>query len=185
MLDRASMNLASNIKQLREARAFTQQKLAKLSNVPRPTIANLESGAANPTLSVLVKIAAALRVTIEELIGAPRSEARFYPAGKLPTRQRGGGFVRKLLPDPIPAMQIDRIELPSGARIPGSAHAPGTREYLICESGDVELGTAGELYRLAAGDLIAFRADQKHSYANRGRRHAVAYSIVVLPPIGT
>ena len=58
----AALNLANNLKQLREARGITQQRMAKVAGIPRPTWANLESGAANPTLGVLVKVAAALSV---------------------------------------------------------------------------------------------------------------------------
>ena len=64
-------NLAGNVRQLRDRRGLTQQQLALLSDIPRPTLASLESGAANPTLSVLTRVAAALQVSIEELIGTP------------------------------------------------------------------------------------------------------------------
>src|SRR4029077_3990077 len=78
MRDAAAFNLANNIRSLREARGLTQQQMAKLSGVPRPTWANLESGAANPTLAVLVRVAAALQIRVEELIGPPKASARFY-----------------------------------------------------------------------------------------------------------
>jgi transcriptional regulator with XRE-family HTH domain len=57
--------------------------------LPRATWANLESGAANPTLAVLDRVATAFQITIEELIAAPRSEAQHYPKGSLPVRLRG------------------------------------------------------------------------------------------------
>lgn len=178
----AAENLASNIKHLRDARSFTQQQLAKLSGVPRPTVANLESGAANPTLGVLVKVAGALQVSIEELIAAPRSAAKHYPRGTLPQRTRGQVTVAKLLPDKIAGMEIERFQLPAGARMTGVPHTPGTREYLTCESGVIDLTASGETWQLEPGDVVAFRGDQNHSYANRSRRVAVAYSVVVLAP---
>src|SRR5437867_2783153 len=52
-------NLGRNIKQLREARTLTQAQLAKVAVLPRATLANLESGAANPTLQVLHRVALA------------------------------------------------------------------------------------------------------------------------------
>lgn len=58
----------------------------------------------------------------------------------------------------------------------------GTREYLACESGQVELVVSGERYELSAGDVVVFRGDQKHSYANRSAKVAIAYSAVVLGP---
>jgi transcriptional regulator with XRE-family HTH domain len=180
--DNTSSNLADNVRQLREARALTQARLAKLSGVPRPTIANLESGGANPTLGVLVRVAGALQVSIEELIGPPRAAARRYPAASLPVRRRGDVSVRRLLPDPMPGLEIDRIELPPGARMVGVPHVAGTREYLTCETGEVELVASGESWRLTPGDVVVFRGDQKHSYANLGARLAVAYSVVAIAP---
>src|SRR5262245_27775647 len=55
-------NLSMNIRQLREARGMTQQQMSRISGIPRPTWANLESGESNPTLSVLVKVANALQI---------------------------------------------------------------------------------------------------------------------------
>ncbi|MDP8998588.1 MAG: helix-turn-helix domain-containing protein, partial [Myxococcota bacterium] len=106
--------LANNVAQLRETRGVTQEQMAKLAGVPRATWAHLESGHANPTLTVLNRCAAALQVTIEELIRAPRSVVKRYPAAALPIRTRGMVTIRKLLPDPIPGMEIDRMELPPG-----------------------------------------------------------------------
>jgi quercetin dioxygenase-like cupin family protein len=78
-------------------------------------------------------------------------------------------------------MEMDRIELPPGGRMPGVPHTPGTREYLTCEkTGQILLVAAGERWHLEAGDVIAFRGDQRHSYGNPGTRPAVGYSVVVL-----
>lgn len=172
--------LGRNVRALREARDLTQAQIAKLAGLPRATWANLESGAANPTLAVLDRVAAAFQVTIEELIAAPRAEARHYPRADLPVRVRGAAEVRKLLPDPIPGMEIDRISLPPRGRMIGVPHTVGTREYLTCEAGEMILVASGEQYRLAAGDVVAFRGDQRHSYVNPGARAAVAFSVVVV-----
>src|SRR3954463_4844525 len=94
-----SKNLARNIRQLRQARGLTQEQLAKLSGIPRPTWANLESGEANPSLAILVKAAAALHVSVEALISPPRSTTQFYPAEKLGERRRGEVRIRPMLPD--------------------------------------------------------------------------------------
>jgi quercetin dioxygenase-like cupin family protein len=64
----------------------------------------------------------------------------------------------------------------------GIPHRLGTREYLACEIGEVELVVSGEKFNLTAGDVIVFRGDQKHSYANRSAKVAVAYSAIVLGP---
>ena len=183
MPDAVPLNLASNIRTLREARGLSQQQMAKLSGVPRPTWANLESGAANPTLSVLVRVAAALQIRLEELIGPPKASARFYRADELPKRARGSVSIRKLLPDALPGFEIERMEFPVGASMVGVPHTPGTREYLLCEQGELQLSAAAEHWRLQPGELVVFRGDQRHSYKNLGSSIAIAYSVVAFAPM--
>jgi transcriptional regulator with XRE-family HTH domain len=178
--DQLAERLGRNVKQLREARGQTQQQIAKLAGLPRATWANLESGAGNPTLSVLTRVADALQVTLEELVATPRAACAFYPRGNLPHRVRGEVTVTKLLPDAIPGMEIDRLELPPGARMTGIPHTPGTREYLTVEAGAIVLVAAGERWQVERGDVVAFRGDQRHSYANPGRVPAIGYSVVAL-----
>jgi transcriptional regulator with XRE-family HTH domain len=172
--------LARNVRQLRESRGLTQGQIARLAGLPRATWGHLETGAANPTLAVLDKVATALQVPIEELTAAPRSLGRLYPKGALRLRRQGDGVVQQLLPDPIPGMLIDRMEIPARGRIPGVPHMPGTREYFTCESGRVELAVSGETHRLQPGDVLVFRGDQRHSYRNPGPETAVGYSVVML-----
>jgi XRE family transcriptional regulator, regulator of sulfur utilization len=183
MEDAAPANLGRNIAQLRQARGLSQQQIAKLAGIPRATWANLESGAANPTLAVLVAVAKALQVRLEELIEPPRRSGRHYPAAALPVRKRGTVTVRKLLPETIAGLEIERMELPPGGAMPGIPHTPGTREYLTCERGQIELSAAGERWQLAPGDVVVFRGDQRHGYRNLGATTAVAYSVVAFAPV--
>jgi len=184
MPEELSRRLGQNVRHLREARGLTQEQMSRLSGIPRATWGHLESGAANPTLSVLHRVALALQVPLEELTSAPRAACRFYPRSSLPTRRQGDAAIRKLLPDPIPGMLVDRMEIAPGGRVTGVPHMPGTREYLTCESGQIVLAVAGEQWRLAVGDVVVFRGDQRHSYANPGAHAAIGYSVVLLAPVG-
>ncbi|MEM9692808.1 MAG: helix-turn-helix domain-containing protein [Myxococcota bacterium] len=175
--------LADNMRQLREARDLTQHQVAKRAGIPRPTWANLESGGANPTLTVLLKVAQALSVSVEELLGPPRPQVQFFPAASLTERRRGRARVRQLLPEGLAGIEIERLALPAGAQMTGVPHTPGTREYLTCEQGIVELTQAGERWSLCPGDVVVFRGDQKHGYRNGGRKPAVAYSVIALAPV--
>ncbi len=175
--------LAHNVRELRLARGFTQVQMAKLAGLPRATWSNLESGSGNPTLTVLHAVCTAFQVSLEEIVAEARANARLYPKGTLPQRTRGMVAVSSLLPDKIPGMQIERLELPVASRMVGVPHTPGTREYLTCESGEIELVASGESFRITAGDVVVFRGDQRHSYANVGRRVAVGYSVVMLRQI--
>jgi len=87
-MDDIRANLGANVRRLRETRGLSQQRMAQLSGIPRPTWASLESGDANPTLSVLARAASALQVSIEEIIGAPKTAARLLPATAIRERKR-------------------------------------------------------------------------------------------------
>src|SRR5882672_3097374 len=82
-------HLADNIKGIRETRGLSQQQISKIAGIPRATWTHLESGAGNPTLAVLIKVANALQVRLDELLAAPRLPARHLRADELPVRQRG------------------------------------------------------------------------------------------------
>jgi transcriptional regulator with XRE-family HTH domain len=178
-------NLARNLRFLRGQREMTQARLAQLAGIPRPTLALMESGDSNPTLAVLARLSTALAVSIDELLSAPHSEVQLFRRGSLPSRTRGAdgsAIVQRLLPDPLPGLDIERIEIRPGGRMTGTPHRPGTREYLTCERGGLKLYAAGEEIELGPGDVVAFQGDQPHTYSNPYRQPAVGYSVIALAP---
>src|SRR5215475_2174123 len=123
-------HLARNLVSLRHARSLTQDALAKAAAVPRSTIANLESGEGNPSLAVLVKVASALGVPIDELLASPRARVRKWTANDIAAQQPGGGVTLKpLVPEPSPNELLLIMEFAPGANMRGTPHLPATREY--------------------------------------------------------
>jgi quercetin dioxygenase-like cupin family protein len=179
-------HLARNLVSLRHTRALTQGALAKAAAVPRSTIANLESGAGNPSLVVLVKVAAALGVPIDELLASPRAMVRRWRAAELATRERGRGVtIRELVPEPVPDEMMELMEFAPGAVMGGTPHLPGTREFFTCLTGQVNLMVAGERYALEEGDVLAFPGNLPHSYQNADALSpARGVSVVVLAKAG-
>jgi transcriptional regulator with XRE-family HTH domain len=183
MTEQLSGNLAANLRYIRSTRSITQSRLAKMASIPRSTIANIECGGGNPTLAVLVAMATALQVSIAELLSPPQSQIRMYPKGSLVVHKRGRSprsVIGKLLPDPIPSMEIDRIFIPAGGGFRGSPHRAGTREYLYCERGTLTLVAGKKRHVLEAGDLCVFQGDQPHQYLNEGDEDAVGFGVVTL-----
>lgn len=181
-----SRNLAHQILELRKNRSLTQGALARLSSVPRSTITQLESGRGNPSLLNLARVAAGLNVTIEELLSPPRPLCQLIRAADLPIerRQNGAALIYKLLPDPLPGMAIDRIELEPAARLGGVPHSGGTKEYLTCIQGEITVYVDAAKHRLSRGDVLAFPGDRPHSYHNTGSGRAAGVSVVALAPAG-
>jgi WS/DGAT/MGAT family acyltransferase len=113
--DRTASHLARNLVSLRHTRALTQDGLAKAAAVPRSTIANLESGDGNPSLAVLVKVAGALGVPIDELLAAKKRAAATLNdvclaavAGALRALARSRGAA----PEPLKAMVPVSVRAP-------------------------------------------------------------------------
>ena len=185
--DNVSAYLADNIIALRKRGELSQGRLADKAGIPRSTVANMESGAGNPSLTNLCKIAAALGVSIEELLSRPRNETSLLRADQVPVQRRSGGKVQvhKLMPDKVRGIEIDRMQFSAGASMGGKPHLQGTKEYLVTLTGSVTVSVGGANWQVDAGDVLAFPGDQKHGYRNSGRGPADALSIVLPLPYPT
>ena len=186
-LDTLSRNLAKNLVSLREKRGLSQNGLAKLSGVPRSTLNHLESGQGNPSLVILAKVSGALQISLEELLATPRATVKLIKAKDIPSRRQGTQgttAIYRLLPDPIPGMEMDRMEYGPGDRKGGIPHVVGTKEYFTCIQGEMTVHVGGQKFRVEPGDVLAFPGDQPHSYQNTGTIRSLCLSVVVLAPIG-
>lgn len=180
MSQNVSAYLAQNIVSLRRVRKMTQQVLASTAGIPRSTLAYIESGSGNPSLKNLTAISEALQVGVETLLSRPRPDCKLIKAGEIPFEIRPGGTeLFKLLPDNIPGMEIDRIEIQPGGKMGGLPHLVNTKEYLTCVAGEVDVQVSGDFYRVHVGDVFAFPGDRAHGYYNRSNELAICFSVVV------
>ena len=173
MIDESSSNLALNVRQLRSARQLSQAQLAELAGIPRPTLAHLESGSANPTLSVLMRLASALQVLIEELVAPPRDSARHYSADELPQRQRGPFWSARQMPAGS-GYRANRSRWRAVHRDSPHRH----RGTLLWAANPLTVG--GHDYVLEEVVLV-FRGDQQHVHDRV--MEAVGVSVVTLAPV--
>jgi transcriptional regulator with XRE-family HTH domain len=182
----AASHLARNLVNLRRTRGLTQDMLAREAGVPRSTVANLESGEGNPSLAVLVKVAQALAVPIDELLASPRAMVRQWSADEVTTRTKGRGVeIRPLVPEPVPDSQMEVMDFAPGALMGGTPHLPGTREFFTCLAGRVRITVAGDAYELATGAVLAFPGNLPHSYQNLdGVAPARGVSVVIFAKAG-
>tara|TARA_R110002094_G_scaffold57631_2_gene68764 strand:+ start:799 stop:1008 length:210 start_codon:yes stop_codon:yes gene_type:complete len=58
----------ARLRKLREAQGWSQEELADRAGLHRTYISSVERGVRNPTITVLAKIAAALGVSLAELL---------------------------------------------------------------------------------------------------------------------
>lgn len=184
MLDRLSANLAQNLRRLREARGLTQQELSEVSGVPRPTLAHLESGGANPTLGVMARVALALSVPMEELVASPRAVLSLHRAETLTETTEEGVSCRELCVDAPSGFGVERLELALKSRAERPAGRSADRTYLACERGEVDVIAGDEQCTLRAGDVALLERGTAFGFSNRGRGAAVVYSVRLGSPLG-
>ena len=60
--------LAGNLRRLRIAKGWSQEKFAFEADIHRTYISDLERGARNPTITIVEKLASSLGVTASELL---------------------------------------------------------------------------------------------------------------------
>lgn len=181
MARKPEQNLAANLVHVRSQKGFSQAQLASVLEIPRATLALLESGSANPTLELLTKLARGLKLSIDELTSVPRTESKLVKAKDVPRdrRSKAGLELRKLLPDRIPATEMDELTLAPDMILTGTPHVEGTREYFACIRGRVMIAVLGETHVLEKGDVFAFPGDKPHSYKNVGTTIAQGISVVL------
>lgn len=139
MADDTSTLLAGNIKRLREESGLSQKALAEQSGVPRPTIAHLESGQANPTLSVVLKVAASLGVSVDGLVDPGEAPVVILSPRTLPVERTSRVRRVKLMSGaPLRDPEVERVTVKAGGRVhlQVSSSAPAV---VVCERGEFSI----------------------------------------------
>lgn len=135
----------------------------------RRSLAQIEAGKANPSLSTLLSIAAGFDTSLVELLSGADEPSITVRADETsaPVLWEGvhGGRARLLVGSEPLELWVWTLEPGDGRR--SDAHRTGSREALLVIEGAVtiEVGAADPV-RLGEGESALFRADEPHSYRN-------------------
>ena len=161
-------NVAANIRRLRAAAGLTLAELAAAARIGKSTLAQLESGRANPNVETLWAIAAALRVPFSRIVEEDRPALRVVRARDVPVMQSAEttGWAGRLLASSHGRGTFDlySLDLEQGKARHADPHHDGVVEHLVVVSGRMRVGPATEPVELGAGDLVTFAADVPHVY---------------------
>lgn len=69
VIRKEAVPITNNIWKIRTEKRLTQAQLAEKLNVQQSTISMIETGERNPSADLLLRMASALGVTVDELIG--------------------------------------------------------------------------------------------------------------------
>jgi transcriptional regulator with XRE-family HTH domain len=154
------------LRALRKQRGVTLERLAEATGISVSTLSRLESGRRRPTLELLLPLARAHRVPLDELVGAPASgDPRVFPR---PMR-RGGSTWLPLTRNPGGVNVFKQIIPPSAdppARLERRVH--DGYEWLYVISGKLRLVLGDDDFTLSAGEAAEFDTRIPHAVSNAG-----------------
>lgn len=95
---RAVERFGKQLQRLRTKRGLTQEQLAVTAGLTRTFVTKMELGQYDPTLSTLVRLAKALRVSVTELLGESVSGSQWWQVGedRFATRSEAEDHARTL-----------------------------------------------------------------------------------------
>jgi rhodanese-related sulfurtransferase/transcriptional regulator with XRE-family HTH domain len=166
--------IADNLRELRKQRGWSLDDLARMMNVSRSLLGQIELGNSAPSVAVVWKIARAFDVPFATMLAtatnAATSVMRKANAKRLVSPD-GRFSSRALFPfEQRAPVEFYELRLGPHSREDAEPHAAGTRENIVVIGGQLELEVANERYTLDEGDAIVFAADVAHAYVNRGNR---------------
>ncbi|HWL52120.1 MAG TPA: XRE family transcriptional regulator [Chthoniobacteraceae bacterium] len=176
--------LGQIIRHERSRQNMTLDDLARLSGVSKGMLSQIEQNKTNPTVTVLLRIAAGLRVEPTRLLPttphAPRvwrtiranDEGYRFPANE-------GCLIRTLSPLDL-EKRIELYELtfqPKGSLI-SEPHYQGTEEILTVVSGRLTVRSGDQENELRKGDSQHYAADVAHRIVNTGSGSASCILLV-------
>ena len=176
--------ISDGIKRLRAQHKLTQTQLAEMAEIPRATLANMESEQSNPSISLVVKVAQALGVSIDDLITKRKSQyVTEIIREDMPVSYQDDGKYVSTRTSPIssPNIHINDVSMMPGCFTKGVPHPEGSHELFLCLEGIAVIEIDGEKYEVEAGNLLYFHGHLPHSYGNQSLKpvHAVAVVFMV------
>ena len=189
LMDRATTALASaigaRVRQERQSRNWTLDRLAELAAVSRRMLINVEQGTVNPSVGTLLRLSDALGIGLPALVEppmpAPVRVTRRGQAAALWTSDAGGRGLLVAGTEPPDVVELWDWTLAPADQHLSDAHTTRTKELIQVQDGNVIVEVGSQSVRLEVGDAIAFPGDVPHSYTNPGEVTA-RFSLAVFEP---
>jgi transcriptional regulator with XRE-family HTH domain len=173
-LDAVLEAVGPRLRAVRQRREATLAQVSQATGISVSTLSRLESGRRRPTLELLLLLAQAHQVSLDELVdapttGDPRIHGRpFKRRGRtiVPlTRRPGGVQAYKMLMPPVPPAQQTELQVHEGY------------EWMYVLSGRVRLILGEHDLVLTAGEVAEFDTHVPHWFGNAGVEPAEILSL--------
>src|SRR3954466_6319919 len=150
------------LRRLRERRGVTLTALAATTGISKSTLSRLESGQRKPSLELLLPLAAAHHLPLDELVGAPRVGD---PRVRLKPRTRNGRLVFPLTQQSS-GMAVWKVVIPPESDRRLRTHAG--YEWLYVLSGEMQLILGENDVTMHPGEVAEFDTRLPHWFGAAG-----------------
>ena len=180
ILDRLNILVSENIKRIRQEKNLSLGDLAKLSDVSKSMLAQIERGEGNPTLSTLWKIANGVQVSFNTLIAQPKLPYKVTKLAEIEPILDMNGELKNysLFSDIENNFSVYQIEVGKEISWISEAHLCGTAEFVIVIQGTLEIKLEEKTFILKKGENLWFKADVPHSYCNLDEGTTIFHNIL-------
>jgi len=172
-----SLAVARTLKQARKAQKITLDELSRRSGVSKGMVVEIEKCTANPSIGILCKIAAALGLSVADIVNVTEApSAHIIDSQDIPILWTGdqGGTARLLAGASGPNMiELWRWEMHPGESFASPGHPQGTLELFHVEKGTLKCVVGETELVIPAGSSAVAKTDVPHSYTNAGRSRLV------------
>ncbi len=168
-------HVGSRLRQIRAQRGVTLVELSERTGISKSTLSRLENGQRRPSLELLLPLAQAYRVPLDDLVGAPDVGD---PRIRLKPRRVKGRTVLPLAPPG--GIQAWKILIPATQSTP-SLRAHDGFEWLYVLSGRMRLILGDDDVVLEVGDAVEFDTTQQHWFGSTGEGPAEVLSLFGRP----
>lgn len=172
MSDSINQLVAGNLKNLREEKKISLDRLSELTGVSKSMLGQIERGDSSPTIATLWKIANGLKISFTTLLEAPQSDTTVLRRAEAEPMLEDDGRYRLYPLFPITEnrpFELYTIEIDPGGSLKAEPHPDGTQEFITVFAGSVVITCGMEEFKLLDGDSIRFKADRPHAYRNPGK----------------
>ncbi|WP_427131241.1 helix-turn-helix domain-containing protein [Pseudarthrobacter sp. S9] len=164
--------VGARLKRLRMQRGVTLTSLAAATGISKSTLSRLETGQRRPSLELLLPLAQAYHVPLEDLVGAPEVGD---PRIRLKPRRANGRTVVPLTRQPG-GLQAWKIVIPT-VKVDPELRAHEGYEWLYVLSGRMRLVLGDHDLVLGPGEVAEFDTRVPHWFGSTGDQAAEVLSV--------
>jgi XRE family transcriptional regulator, regulator of sulfur utilization len=178
--------VGNRLKAIRAQRNLTLDDVAKLTEVSKPMLGQIERGQSTPTITTLAKIATGLKVPMSTFFKEEEPEFTVADVQLNNLINEESGLMRAvtMFPyDPVRNVEIYYLEVDAGCHHKSEKHMEGTEEYLLLLRGKMELTVGEKTVTLHKQQAVRFRADLPHAYHNPYGECCAVYNLIFYPAI--